>query len=117
MTALPNRLPAGALVAAAGREVMALGAVVETVHGLVARHVGIDPDAMEEAQSLDFLLQHLCAIGDFLQRLGSDPALGEPVQTDGLRAAAPLADLAARLFGDADAKPFGRPSAGDVELF
>jgi hypothetical protein len=111
------RMPAGALVAAAGREVVALGAVVEMVHGLVTRHAVADAPSMEEAQSLDFLLQHLDAIGDLLQRLGLDPTLDGLVETDPLRAATPLADLAARLFDDADARPFARPSAGEVELF
>jgi hypothetical protein len=110
-------LPAGTLVAAAGREVAALGAVVEMVHGLVTRHAAADPHAMEEAQSLDYLLQHLCAIGDLLQQLGEHPTLDGLVATEPLRAGTPLADLAARLFDGADAKPFARPTAGEVELF
>jgi hypothetical protein len=112
-----NCMPAGALVAAAGREVAALGAVVETLQELVARHAGADPQGLEEAQGLDFLLQHLSAIGELLQRLGADPALAGMIETDALRAGAPLADLAGRLFGDLAAKPFARPTAGAVELF
>jgi len=112
-----ERIAAGALVAAAGRELAKLAALVEGLQALVARHVGLDPDAIEEAQGLDLLQQHLTALAELLEELGGDAALSADVAADPLRLGVPLADLAARLFGDDDAKPFARPTAGAVELF
>lgn len=74
--------------------------------------------AMQEAQAVDALTQHLAALAAFAGRL-ADKAEGVVDPAEALRAV-PLSDLAARLTaacsGEAGAAPAGH-RAGDLDLF
>ena len=93
--------------------------LADLVHRLVRTCEGEELKiAMQEAQVVDALTQHLAALAGFAGRL-ADRAEGEVAPADALRAV-PLADLAARLSaacqGEAGAVPTGA-RAGDLDLF
>ena len=99
-------------------EVDALSVVADRLHNLIARHISREDapeQSIEDAQMIDYLTQHLEALGDFLTELSIATPANVMVDAETARAGVGLADLARRLMGetaDEDAGP-----AGDCELF
>lgn len=111
----------GALLGTAATEVDALSGVADRLHSLIARHIGREDapeESIEDAQMIDYLTQHLEALGDFLAQLARVTPPEILVDAASARAGVGLADLARRLMGDVpdeNAVPAG--PAGECELF
>lgn len=111
----------GALLGTAATEVDALCDVAGRLHSLIARHIAqgnASEKSIEDAQMIDYLIQHLEALGDFLAQLSCATPTDVLVDAESARAGVGLADLARRLMGEVageDAPVAGPP--GDCELF
>ncbi len=116
----PGDAALGALIGTAAMEVDALSDVANRLHALIARHVaqpGAHEQSIEDAQMIDYLTQHLEALGEFLGRLSAATPPDVLVDAASARAGVRLAALARRLVGDTDPNTAPGQDPGDCELF
>lgn len=109
-----------ALLATAAKEVDGLSDVAQRLHDLIARHIGgagIEAQSIEDAQMIDYLVQHLEALGAFLDCLARETPEHLNVDATSARAGLRLADLARRLVGGGDGPDARSTPSGDCELF
>ncbi|MEO8114091.1 MAG: hypothetical protein ABI655_06915 [Phenylobacterium sp.] len=105
----------GALLSAAADELAALSLAGERLRPLLLRALAVEAaeEAIEEAQTLDYLVQHLTALSVLMERLAAmtppEACLAATQVRDGLG----LSDLERRLLGGVDE---GGADAGDFEL-
>ena len=112
--------PLGALLGTAATEVDALSDVAGRLHSLIARHISqgnASEKSIEDAQMIDYLIQHLEALGDFLAGLSCVTPADIMVNAERARAGVGLADLARRLMGEVAGEGVPAGPAGDCELF
>lgn len=106
-TTLAGGPPLAALLDAMGRELSSLGAMADRVQAALSPALSSQllshPGVLVGLQDLDRLAQSARALGAVADRLSASVTIEGPLDTDGVLAALPLADLAARL---------GRPQAG-----
>jgi hypothetical protein len=113
--------PMSALLESAASEVLSLSEIGLALHRLIAREMGttrLNERSIEDAQLIDFLVQHLQAVGAFLRSLAAETPAEVAVDYAPLRDAMPLADLARRLGGqlaEAEAQP--AVVSGELDLF
>jgi hypothetical protein len=104
-----------ALLEAVAAELASLSDGSARLHALVERQAAAGPlgdAAIEDAQFVDFLVQHLETVGLFMRLLAAE-APSVDIDYARLRLRLPLADLARRLGGDEAAAADG----GDLDLF
>lgn len=111
------RIPMADLLCAVAAELDRLAERTLELHGLVEGQLSggaLSSAVVEEAQSVDFLAQHLEGLGAWLRLLAGAPAdvLIDPAE---LRGRLPLSDLEARLTGAS--APAAAADPGDFELF
>lgn len=111
--------PLAQLLRAAADEMFLLAELGQPLHALIERQMGgagLQERSIEDAQLIDFLVQHLEATGIFLRLLAAQAPEEATVDFDSVRDRVPLADLARRLGGES---PMEDPAAasGDLDLF
>lgn len=112
----PEPVQLAELLKAAAAELTDLSRAGDRLHGLVERRMAAAPLAeggIEDAQLIDFLVQHLETVGLFLRLLAAE-APATDIDYARLSARLPLADLASRLGGGAAPPP---AASGDLDLF
>lgn len=102
-----------ALLAALAAETARVRDGLDEVAGLAGELIRALPadargSAVSRAQAIDALVQHLDGLSGLLRALSTGETAARAI------AALPLADMAARLSGSADARP---ADAGDLHLF
>jgi hypothetical protein len=111
--------PMVALLRAAADEMFSLSEIGQPLHALIERQMGgydLQEKSIEDAQLIDFLVQHLQATGTFLRQLAEQTSEDAMIDFDRVRTKVPLADLARRLGGEAPSE--GPPGgSGDLDLF
>jgi hypothetical protein len=110
----------GPLIGTAATEVDALSEVAGRLHSVIVRHIGVQDaheQSIEDAQMIDYLTQHLEALGQFLSRLSHATPDDVRVDAESARAGVALADLARRLMGEAPSETEAPRTTGDCELF
>lgn len=107
------------LLRAAADEMFQLSEIGQPLHALIERQMGgsdLQDRSIEDAQLIDFLVQHLQATGIFLRGLAEQTAEDAVVDFERVRVTVPLADLARRLGGEAPVEDSSATS-GDLDLF
>ena len=113
-----QQTPLTTLLGSASDEMFVLSGLGGRLHELVERQSALAPlhdRSIEDAQLIDFLVQHLEAVGIFLRLLAENAPAGASIDFEALRHRLPLADLARRLGGER-AFEMEAPS-GDLDLF
>jgi hypothetical protein len=116
-TSLDAATPVARLLAAAAGELNALASLSQQLHELVERQhaaAGLSDACVEDAQIIDYLVQHLDALALFLTLVAEQAPNTVHVDAGRALAGLPLGDLARRLGGGAAAAP---APTGDLELF
>jgi hypothetical protein len=109
------------LLESAASEMFSLSEIGLALHRLIAREMGttrLNERSIEDAQLIDFLVQHLQAVGAFLRSLAAETPAEVAVDYAPLRDSMPLADLARRLGGqleESEASP--TVLSGELDLF
>ncbi|OYX34942.1 MAG: hypothetical protein B7Y99_04785 [Caulobacterales bacterium 32-69-10] len=109
-----------ALLRSTAQEMASLSDMSNRLHDLVARQMGaavIHEQSVEEAQSIDLLVQHLETIGRFLHLLADEVPSSLAVDFSPIRDRLPLAALADRLGGEAGRRRLDDGDPGDLDLF
>jgi nitric oxide reductase activation protein len=113
--------PMSALLESAASEMFSLSEIGLALHRLIAREMGttrLNERSIEDAQLIDFLVQHLQAVGAFLRSLAAETPVEVAVDYAPLRDSMPLADLARRLGGQlAEAQALPPVVSGELDLF
>ncbi len=113
--------PMSTLLESAASEMFSLSEIGGALHRLIAREMGttrLNERSIEDAQLIDFLVQHLQAVGAFLRSLAAETPEEVAVDYAPLRDSVPLADLARRLGGQlAEAHAPPAAVAGELDLF
>jgi hypothetical protein len=114
---IDDRVPLRSLLVATAVEIDALSDAGRRLQPLIAWAVeaGSSERTIEDAQGIDHLLQHLCALSGFIMHLASATPSDVHVDLEGAAARLNLSDLKRRLLGGPSA-PASEP-AGDLELF
>lgn len=105
----------GALLGAAADELAALSLAGERLRPLLLRALAVEAaeEAIEEAQTLDYLVQHLTALSVLMERLAAMTPPEARLAATQVRDELGLSDLERRLLGGVDD---GAAAAGDFEL-
>jgi hypothetical protein len=114
-----NEKPLAQLLRAAADEMFLLSELGGPLHALIERQMGgagLQERSIEDAQLIDFLVQHLEATGIFLRQLAAQTPEETMVEFERVRAMVPLADLARRLGGEPPPED-SSASSGDLDLF
>ena len=118
---LGDPTPMSMLLESAASEMFSLSEIGGALHRLIAREMGttrLNERSIEDAQLIDFLVQHLQAVGAFLRSLAAETPIDVAVDYAPLRDSVPLADLARRLGGQlAEAEAGPVVVAGELDLF
>ena len=105
------------LISATAREIGRLAVLGHRLQALISGHVaaaGQIEGAVEDAQMLDYLIQHLEGVEQFLDRLAATAPRGCHVDVSSISAGLALGALSRRLAGGAG--PDGADDAGEMEL-
>ena len=121
MSAPESQVPVSHLVEVLGAELTELAGLADALQDVVAE-IALSTEMprrslLEEAQSLDLIVQRLRSLASFLQRVG--PGLPPAWSLDAASAArqVTLASLASRLCSAAPGGDSGTAEAGDFDLF
>ena len=121
ISAPESQVPVSHLVEVLGAELTELAGLADALQDVVAEiALSADmprPSLLEEAQSLDLIVQRLRSLATFLQGVG--PGLPPAWSLDASSAArqVTLAGLASRLCAAAPGRESGAAEAGDCDLF
>jgi len=107
-------IPAPELLGRLGAELADLAATVERLHVLAGAPAAADPAYVRAVQSLDAVEQTLRNLAGFFAALAPAMPAGQTLDVRPALATVTLADLAARLAGNATPQT---PATGDCELF